>query len=65
MISREFFLAQLKIAGQAPVFRYLLLALGLMKSSSRKWAEQSFEYLVTVKSLFGSLFILDFQTYKA
>ena len=57
-------LVQLKIDGQAPALRYLLLAWGFTKSSSRKWSEQSFEYFVTAKSFFVSLFILEIQTYK-
>ena len=57
-------LVQLKTDGQAPARRYLFLAFGLTKSSSRKWSEQSFEYFVRVKSFFGSLFILEIHTYK-
>ena len=57
-------LVQLKIDGQAPARRYLLLAFGLTKSSSRKWSEQSFEYFVRVKSFLGSLLILEIHTYK-
>ena len=57
-------LVQLKTDGQAPARRYLLLAFGLTKSSSRKWSEQSFEYFVRVKSFLGSLLILEIHTYK-
>ena len=60
----RFSLVKLKVDGKAPVFRFLSIAQKSTKSSFRKWAEQSFTCLVTVKSFFRSFFILDIQTYK-
>lgn len=55
---------QLNNDGQAPAFSLLNLVSKHTKSSRRKYSEQTLVYAETLKSLLGSLLILEIHTLK-